>query len=153
MKLVATWPFPALPLLGVAPGASVAYAAFLAGDQKLDLERIDLSTGKIVGHVQVPGANSSFSNPAVSPDGSTIYLFSGQALLTFNAATLAQNGTATGYELSNLTVSPDGSYLYGGTTPPCQECSEQIISTASLQLVGTIPVSTAYAERVLFLGN
>lgn len=153
MKIVATWPFPALPLLGLTTGASVGFAVLPAGDQKLDLEKIDLSTGKIIAHVQVPGANPFDSNPAVSPDGSTIYLFSGQALLIFNAATLVQTQTAISYELSNLTVSPDGSYLYGGTTSPCQACSEQIISTSSLELVGTIPVSTAYAEPVLFLGT
>jgi hypothetical protein len=153
MKLVATCPFPALPLLGLAPGASVAFAVLPAGGQELDLEKIDLSTGKIVAQVQVPGMSGFYSNPAVSRDGSTVYLISGNALLTFNAATLAQTRTATGYELSSLTVSPDGRYLYGGTTFPCQECTEQIISTSSLELVGTIPVSTAYPEPVLFVGN
>jgi hypothetical protein len=153
MKLVATWPFPTLPLVGLAQGASVGYAVFAAGDDELDVDEIDLSTGKIVASVEVPGASSNFSNPAVSPDGSVVYLFSGNTLYTFNGVTLAITHTVTGVALTNLTVSPDGTYLYGGTPFPCQECSEQIISTSSLEVVATIPLSTGYPQPVLFLGN
>jgi len=153
MKHVATWPFPSLPLIGLAQGASVAYAAFPAGDRKLDLEEIDLSTGMIVANAQVPGAASYSSNPAVSPDGSTVYLFSGNTLYTFNAQTLAITNAVTGAGLTNLAVSPDGSYLYGGTPVPCTDCSEQVISTSTLRVAGTIPVSTAYPVPALFVGN
>jgi hypothetical protein len=104
--------------------------------------------------VQVPGdGGSTYSNPAVSPDGSTIYFSSNNTLYTFNAQTLAITNTVAGIGLTSLTVSPDGNYLYGGTPVPCQDCSEQIVSTSSLQVIGTIPVSTAYPQPVLFLGN
>ncbi len=153
MKIVATWPFPALPLLGLAAGSSVAYAVFPAGGQQLDVEEIELSTGRIVAGVQVPGVAGYYSNPAVSPDGSIIYLFSGNTLYTFSASTLVIINSAAGVGLTNLSVSPDGSYLYGGTPVPCQDCSEQIISTSSLEVLGTIPTSTAYPEPVLFVAN
>jgi hypothetical protein len=61
--------------------------------------------------------------------------------------------TVTGIGLTSLTVSPDGNYLYGGTPVPCERCAEEIVSTSSLQVIGTIPLSTAYPEPVLFLGN
>lgn len=153
MKLVALWPFQALPLLGLAPGHGVAYAVFPAGNYMLDLDEIDLSTGKITLQVQIPGSAGFYSNPAVSPDGSTIYVTSNNTLYTFNAQTLAITHTVTGIGLTSLTVSPDGNYLYGGTPVPCQDCSEQIVSTSSLKVIGTIPVSTAYPEPALFLGN
>ena len=153
MKLVALWPFQALPLLGLTPGSGVAYAVVPAGSI-LDLDEIDLSTGKIALQVQVPGAGgSTYSNPAVSPDGSTIYFSSNNTLYTLNAQTLAITNTVAGIGLTSLTVSPDGNYLYGGTPVPCQDCSEQIVSTSSLQVIGTIPVSTAYPQPVLFLGK
>lgn len=153
MKRVALWPFQALPLLGLAPGQSVAYAVVPAGSI-LDLDEIDLSTGTITLQVQIPGSpGSAYSNPAVSPDGSTIYFSSNNTLYTLNAQTLAITNTVTGIGLTSLTVSPDGNYLYGGTPVPCEACSEQIVSTSSLTVIGTIPVSTAYPEPALFLGN
>jgi hypothetical protein len=106
--------------------------------------------------VQVPGdGGSTYSNPAVSPDGSTISrrTIRFNTLYTFNAQTLAITNTVTGIGLTSLTVSPGGNYLYGGTPVPCQDCSEQIVSTFSLKAIGTIPVSTAYPQPVLFLGN
>jgi DNA-binding beta-propeller fold protein YncE len=155
MKLVSTWPFRALPLLGLTPGRGVAFAVVPAGQQVLELDRIDLSTGEITRQVQIPGQNTSntYSNPAVSPDGSTIYLSTNNTLYAFNAQTLAITSTVTGIGLTNLTVSPDGNYLYGGTPVPCEDCSEQIVSTSSLKVIGTIPLSTAYPEPALFLGN
>ena len=153
MKLMALWPFQALPLLGLAPGYGVAYAVVPAGSI-LDLDEIDLSTGKITLQVQAPGGGgSTYSNPAVSPDGGTIYFSSNNTLYTFDAQTLAITNTVNGIGLTSLTVSPDGNYLYGGTPVPCQDCSEQIVSTSSLKVIGTIPVSTAYPAPALFLGN
>jgi DNA-binding beta-propeller fold protein YncE len=160
MKLLATWPFPALPLLGLAPGQGVAYVAVPAAQQMVDLDEIDLSTGKIIRRVQIPeGLNplNPHSNPAVSPDGSTIYLTTSNTLYTFNAQTLAITNTVTGIGLTDglnsLTVSPEGKYVYGGTTAPCGPCFEQIVSTSSLEVIGAIPVSTAYPQPALFLGN
>ena len=155
MKLVATWPFRALPLLGLNPGRGVAYAVVPAGQQMLDLDKIDLSTGEITRQVHIPGQNTSdtYSNPAVSQDGSTIYFSTNNILYAFNAQTLAITSTVTGIGLTNLTVSPEGNFLYGGTPVPCEDCSEQIVSTFSLKVIGTIPVSTAYPEPALFLGN
>jgi WD40 repeat protein len=153
MKLVALWPFQALPTLGLAPGHGVAYAVVPAGSI-LDLDEIDLTTGKVTLQVQVPGeGGSAYSNPAVSPDGSTIYFSSDNTLYTFDAQTLGVTNTVTGIGLTSLTVSPDGNYLYGGTPVPCEPCSEQIVSTSSLKVVGTIPVSTAYPVPALFVGN
>ena len=153
MKLMALWPFQALPLLGLAPGYGVAYAVVPAGSI-LDLDEIDLSTGKITLQVQAPGGGgSTYSNAAVSPDGGTIYFSSNNTLYTFDAQTLAITNTVNGIGLTSLTVSPDGNYLYGGTPVPCQDCSEQIVSTSSLKVIGTIPVSTAYPAPALFLGN
>jgi len=151
MKVVATWPFNALPLLGLTPGGSVAYAVVPVANQALDLDEINLSTGQIIAHVQIPNPSLTYSNPAVSPDGSTIYVSTNNTLYTFNAQTLAITHTVAGIGLTSLTVSPGGNYLYGGTPVPCQECSEQIVSTSSLQVIGTIPVSSAYPEPVLFL--
>jgi len=155
MKLLATFPFRGLPLIGLAPGQGVAYVVLPGKKQTLDLAEIDLSSGKIILQVPIPGQNTTntYSNPAVSPDGSTIYFAANDTLYTFNAQTLAITNTVTGIGLTSLTVSPDGSYLYGGTPVPCQDCSEQIVSTSSLKVVGTIPVSTAYPQPVLFLGN
>ncbi len=153
MKLVAMWPFPTLPLLGLAPGASVGYAAFPIGDYQVEVSEIDLSTGTTIAHVQLPGLASYFSNPAVSPDGSTVYFSTSDTLYTLNGETLAITNTVAGIDLTNLTVSPDGNYLYGGTPLPCAACSEQIISTSSLKVVGTVPVSTQFPQPALFLGN
>jgi DNA-binding beta-propeller fold protein YncE len=98
-----------------------------------------------------------YSNPAVSPDGRTIYLTTSNTLYTFNAQTLAITNTVTGIGfasgLTSLAVSPDGNYLYGGTAAPCERCFEQIVSASSLEVIGTIPVSTAYPQPALFLGN
>ena len=80
MKLLALWPFQGLPLLGLAPGHGVAYAVVPAGSI-LNLDEIDLSTGKITLQVQVPGGGgSTYSNPAVSPDGGIIYFSSNNTL-------------------------------------------------------------------------
>jgi hypothetical protein len=153
MKLLALWPFQALPLLGLAPGHGLGYAVVPAGSI-LDLDEIELNTGRITRRVQIPGSpGAAYSNPAVSPDGSTIYFSSNSTLYRFNAQTLAVTNTVTGIGLTSLTVSPDGNYLYGGTPSPCQDCSEQIISTSSLKVVGTIPLSTAYPQPALFVGN
>jgi hypothetical protein len=153
MQLVAMWPFPALPLLGLMPGASVGYAALPIGDYQVELSEIDLSTGKTIAHVQLPGSASYFSNPAVSPDGSTVYFSTSDTLYTLNGQTLAITNTIAGIDLTNLTVSPDGNYLYGGTPLLCTDCSEQIISTSSLKVVGTVPVSTQFPQPALFLGQ
>ena len=153
MKRVALWPFDALPLLGLAPGGSVAYAVVPAGSV-LDLDEIDVSTGQITLQVQIPGSpGSAYSNPVVSTDGSTIYYSTNNTLYTFNAQTLAITNTVPGIGLTSLTVSPDGEYLYGGTPVPCQPCSEQIVSTSSLTVLGTMPLSTAYPAPALFLAN
>lgn len=124
--------------------------------QELDLDQINLSTVQIVGHVRIPGLSTAdiYSNPAISPDGSTIYFSNNNTLYTFNANTLALTNTIPGIGLVNLTVSPDGDYLYGAT-PRCictVQYSLQIVSTSLLQVVGTIP--TAFqAGPALFLGN
>jgi hypothetical protein len=55
MKRVALWPFPGLPLFGMAPGSSVAYAVVLVGST-LDLDQIDVSTGKITLQAKIPGS-------------------------------------------------------------------------------------------------
>jgi hypothetical protein len=151
MKLVATWPFPALPLLGLAPGRGVAYAVVPAANQILDLDEIDLSTGAIIRQVRIPGLNSSniYSNPAVSPDGRTIYFSTNTTLYTFNAQTLALTNTVTGIGLTNLAVSPDGNDLYGGAAAPY---SLQVVSTSSLQVIGSLP-SAQRPGLALFLGN
>lgn len=157
MTLVAIWPFETLPLLGLAPGGQMAYAVVPGANQVLVLAQINLSTGQIVAHAQIPGLNISgiYSNPAVSPDGSTIYFSNNNALYTFNAKTLEITNTVTGIGLVNLTVSPDGDYLYGAT-PQCNDCaveySWQIVSVSSLEVVGTTP-SAYQPGPVLFLGN
>lgn len=156
MRLLATWAFPALPLFGLAPEQGVAYAAVPAAQQMVDLDEVDLSTGKVILQVRIPeGANplNLYSNPAVSPDGRTVYLTTSDTLYTFNAKNLAVTNTVAGIGLTSLTVSPDGNYLYGGTSVPCTACSEQIVSTSSLKVVGSVPVSTAYAQPALFVGN
>jgi hypothetical protein len=86
MKLVALWPFQALPLLGLARGHGVAYAVVPAGSI-LDLDEIELRTGKIALQVQIPGSpGAAYSNPAVSPDGSTIYFSSNNTLYPKNGS-------------------------------------------------------------------
>jgi hypothetical protein len=157
MKLVAAWPLETLPLLGLAPGHGVAYAAIQAAHHVLDLAEIDLSTGAITKQVQIPGGNTStYSNPAVSPDGDTIYLSANNTLYTLNAQTLAVTNTMPGIGLTNLAVNPDGRFLYGAETVPCQNCpasySVEIVSTASLLVVGTIP-SAEMPGLALFLGR
>jgi WD40 repeat protein len=157
MKLTAIWPFRGLPLLGLAPEGQVAYAVVPLAQQTLDLDKIDLSTGQIVAHVQLPSLNTSstYSNPAVSPDGSTIYFSNDNTLYTFNAKTLALTNTVPGIGLVNLTVSPDGAYIYGAT-PACNGCaieySTEIVSASSLQVVGATP-SAYQAGPALFFGN
>lgn len=151
MTLLALWPFPGLPTLGLVPGSSVAYAVVPVGST-LDLDEIDLGTGKVTLQVQIPGLPAfPYSNPAVSPDGSTIYYSANNTLYTFNAQTLAITNTVSGIGLTGLTVSPDGNYLYGGTPVPCTACAEQIVSTSSLQVIGSIPTSSAYPQPALFL--
>jgi hypothetical protein len=145
MKLAATWPFQTLPLLGLAQGSSMAYAVVPAGRQLLDLEEIDLSTGAVTLKVQIPGQNTSntYSNPAVSPDGSTVYFSTNNTLYTFDGKTLAVTNTVSGIGLTNLSVSPDGNYLYGGTAVACETCASpyslQIVSTSTLQVVESLP--------------
>jgi outer membrane protein assembly factor BamB len=155
MALTAIWPFKALPLLGLAPGGQVAYAVVPGANQVLDLDKIDLSTGQTVGHVRIPGLNTSgiFSNPAVSPDGSTVYFSNNNTLYTFDAKSLALTNTVPGIGLVNLTVSPDSDYLYGAT-PQCACTTQynlQIVSASSLQVVGTLP-SAYQPGPALFLG-
>src|SRR5580658_1108062 len=155
MSLTAIWPFEGLPLLGLAPGGQVVYAVVPGANQVLVLAQIDLSTGQTVNHVQIPGLNTSgiYSNPAVSPDGSTIYFSNNNTLYTFNA-NLALTNTVPGIGLVNLTVSPDSDYLYGAT-PRCvctTQYGTQIVSTSSLEVVGTIP-SAYQPGPALFLGN
>ncbi len=108
-----------------------------------------LPVGQIVRHVQIPGVNTSgvYSNPALSPDGITIYFSNNNTLYTFNAKTLALTNTVPGIALVNLSVSPDGGYLYGAT-----QQSLQIVSTSLLQVVGTIP-SAYQPGPALFLGS
>ncbi|MGC9949189.1 MAG: YncE family protein [Bryobacteraceae bacterium] len=158
MTVTATWPFKGLPLIGSSPGGQVVYAVVPEAGQVLDLDQIDPSTGKIVRHAQIPGLNTSgiYSNPAVSPDGGTIYFSNNNTLYTFNAKTLALTNTVAGIGLVNLAVSPGSDYLYGATPPPCYGCaieySLQVVSTSSLSVAGSTP--TAYqAGPALFLGN
>ena len=157
MTLKAIWPFSALPLLGLAAGGGAAYAVVPGANQELNLDRIDLSTGQIVTHVQIPGLNTSgiYSNPAASPDGGTVYFSNNNTLYTFNAKTLALTNTVPGIGLVNLTVSPDSGYVYGAA-PPCYGCaiqySEQIVSTSLLEVVATMP-SAYQPGPALFLGN
>ena len=157
MTLTAIWPFDTLPLLALAHGGGVAYAVVQAAHQILDLDKIDLSTGQSVRHVQIPGLNTSgiYSNPVVSPDGGTIYFSNNDTLYTFNAKTLALTNTIPGIGLVNLSVTPDGEYLYGATSR-CDTCatqySLQIVSTALLQVAGIIP-SAYQPGPALFLGN
>jgi len=157
MTLKAIWPFNALLLLGLAAGGQAAYAVVPGANQELNLDRIDLNTGQIVTHVQIPGLNTAgiYSNPAASPDGTTVYFSNNNTLYTFNAKTLALTNTVPGIGLVNLTVSPDSDYLYGAT-PACSGCavqySAEIVSTSSLTLVGTMP-SAYQPAPALFLGN
>jgi outer membrane protein assembly factor BamB len=155
MKLIATFPLEGLPVLGLAPSGHVAYAVVPGANQVLDLDKIDLSTGQIAAHAQIPGLNTSgiYSNPAVSPDGGTIYFSNNNTLYTFDAKTLALTNTVPGINLVNLTVTPDGDYVYGAT-PQCvctTQYGSQIISVSSLQVVGTIP-SAFQPGPALFLG-
>lgn len=155
MTLTAIWPFRSLPLLCLAPGGGPAYAVVPEAKQVLDLDVINLSTGDIVAQVQIPGLNTTgtYSNPAVSPDGSTIYFSNNNTLYTFNSKALALTNTVPGIGLVNLTVSPDGDFLYGAT-PQCNGCaySLEIVSTSSLEVAGAIP-SAYQPGPALFLGN
>jgi hypothetical protein len=156
MTLTAIWPFQGLPLLGLGQGGQAAYAVVPAAGSVLELDKIDLATGQTVAHVQLPGqyTDFSYSNPAASPDGRTVYLSNNNALYTFDAQTLALTGTVPGIGLVNLAVSPDGDYLYGNT-PVCNcatQYTEQIVSTSTLVVAGSFH-SVYQPGPALFVGN
>ena len=81
------------------------------------------------------------------------YFSNNNTLYAFDAKTLALTSTVPGIGLVNLSVSPDGKYLYGAT-PQCNGCAYrlEIVSTSSLEVVATIP-SAYQPGPALFLGN
>jgi hypothetical protein len=150
MEVTTVWSYPTRPIsFVIRPGSKVGYASFSPSPTgSPDLAEIDLSTGQITRGIKLPVAGLAYL--AISPDGSTILAADGSlefAVYAVNTQTFTITATASGLELWNPIVSPDGLYLYGST-----RSGIEIFSTASLQMVGAI-ASSSYAGPVLFVGR
>jgi hypothetical protein len=149
MTLVATWPFAVLPKLAVAPDGEQGYV--LQVSDYPTLLKISMRTGQVLQSIQMPAFTGSDYSMVLSPDGSTIYLSVNSTLYAISSQNMTISNSAPGFDLSTLTISPDGNYLYGQTNQQCEGCYMLgIVSTSSLQLVGTIP-SAQPPGPVLFI--
>lgn len=98
-----------------------------------ELIQINLETGKSVQTVAAGGVGNLLS----SPDGTTLYLNASSGLYAIDAQTLATTNSA-GLSYKAFSITPDGQYLY------CAEIGQvDIVSTASLRVVGVIPAPAA----------
>jgi len=157
MKLLATWTYNAYPAyLAVSPDGKQGYVLGMPPNFPARLAKISMSTGQVLQQIQLPSGSQSNSAMALSPDGGTIYFSLASSLYAVSAQTLATSNSSAGLELSTLSVSPDGQYLYGLLPTPCVDCSTDytldIISTSTLQVAGSIP-SAQQPGPVLFIGQ
>ena len=153
MQLVATWPFDYLPYLAVAPDGGQGYVVgFRGSGYSPTLLKIAMTTGQVLQSIKMPAWNGSDHSMALSPDGSTIYVSLNSTLYAISSQSMTIANSAASLDLSTLSISPDGQYLYGLSASQCSpDCfTLDIISTSSLQVVGTIP-SPQYPGPVLFI--
>jgi len=152
MKIVTAWPLLTAVQLFIAPGADVGYiVGYGAGVE--EVARISLKTGKILKQLEFRVAASG-AEALISPDGSTIYLGLEGSLYVIDTASLAITQTVPGWNLFNLSLTPDGQYIYG-VASPCTNCATmyEIVSTASFQVVGTIQNSGGQGGPAIFVGH
>jgi hypothetical protein len=153
---IAVWPFNVSAILGftIARGSRKGYLSVQAGLGAYEMIEIDLGSGHIVKATELGIAGSLAS----SADGSTIYL-AGQfasstgygALYAVDAQTLAISNSTPSLYLEDLSITPDGQYLYGPTGTGSGGAVD-IVSTGSLQLAGRIS-SAGVPAHVIFAGR
>ena len=149
------WPYKVSNILGftIAQGTGMGYLSVGEGTSgSYALLEIDLRNGRVLRTAALNVAGSLAS----SPDGSTIYLVaqftSGSGYGALNAIdrqTLAIVNSTPGLYLEDLSLTPDGQYLYGPTGTGSGGAVD-IVSTSSLQTVGQIP-SVAVPPHVIFI--
>jgi len=150
------WPYPVSNILGfsIAQGTGLGYLSVGRGANAYALMEINLQNGHVQKTVTLGVAGSLVS----SPDGSTLYLAaqfaSGSgygALYSIDRQTMTVTNSTAGVYAEDLSVSPDGQYLYGPTGTGTAG-AVNIVSTASLQLVGKIP-SVGVPPHVIFVNQ
>ncbi len=136
-------------------GSSVAYVANEGPDS---LSVVDVSTGTVTGTISLVGLvpdpmgfGVSPLNPAVTPDGSKVYVpviadMGGGAVVVIDAATNAVSSVIGGFSgPRDLVVSPDGSRAYVADTGGGRLA---VIDTATDTVTASIGVSVPWAVAV-----
>jgi len=117
---LAVWPYSVSNILGfsIARGTGLGYLSVGLGTDKYGLMEINLQNGHVVKTVTLGVAGSL----VCSPDGGTLYLaaqFASRsgygALYSIDRQTLTVNTSTAGIYAEDLSLSPDGQYLYGPT--------------------------------------
>jgi hypothetical protein len=156
MTVTAIWPldnFTNITGFAIAPAGNRAYVAgvnlnFI--NLQPELIAIDLSTGQTLKTLNLPGltGGANCSNLVIGPEGGAAYVTMSGTLYAINLQTMAivtsVPGLGPGFALG---ITPDGQYLYAASAQSPGVVS--IVSTAFLQVTGTIPSATAMSQ-VLF---
>ncbi|MFJ8475522.1 hypothetical protein [Kitasatospora sp. NPDC094011] len=137
----------------VSPDGGTAYVAVTEADNTSTVKAVDTQSGAVTARLAL-GTLQWGAHPALSPDGSRLYVLDGQRLSVVDTATLTLRATLTlpdqprpaGWaagSTSGLAFSPDGSTLYvsqSGPTAYRQNGQSRILAFATAQQAFTTSV-------------
>ncbi|MFF2144871.1 hypothetical protein [Kitasatospora sp. NPDC058190] len=130
----------------VSPDGGTAYVAVTEADNTSTVKAVDTQSGAVTGRL-VLGTLQWSAHPALSADGSRLYVLDGQRLSVVDTATLTLRATLalpdqprpagwTPGSTSGLAFSPDGSTLYvsqNGATAYRQNGQSRVLAFATAQ--------------------
>ena len=152
LSVVHQFSLPRAKVIGfvISPDGSTGFITFLDPGNGVSLDKYNLQTGQLLKTLHVVGSIEYPSNTVLSPDASILYISVAGNLLAVDTATLTERNTSSGTACNHLSLTPAGDYLYASETGKIS-----IISTASLQSVGTIPNAALFYVNpiVLFSTN
>ncbi|MGW2372206.1 YncE family protein [Kitasatospora sp. NPDC001683] len=137
----------------VSPDGATAYVAVTEADNTSTVKTVDTQSGAVTGRLAL-GALQWSAHPALSADGSRLYVLDGQRLSVVDTTTLTLLATLalpdqprpagwTPGSTSGLAFSPDGSTLYvsqNGATAYRQNGQSRILAFATAQQAFTTSV-------------
>jgi YVTN family beta-propeller protein len=140
------------PAIAFNPDGQFAYVANSIGN----LTVIDTQSSSVAQIVPLPAGFGPVA-VAVSPDGNTVYVSSGngQGILVLNANTFATVATiANGHLIDDLAISPNGSTLYGSDESGFIGgiSGVLVVDTATNTVAATVPLPFSSADPSLIAG-